>query len=171
MEAGVQSVSIVLVMGVSGSGKTTVGALLAGRMGWRFIDADDHHPTANVEKMRRGEPLNDTDRAPWLQALNALLRRADANGERVVLACSALKERYRQTLLDGLKAARVVHLHGTPDLLQARLAARHHAYMPPTLLQSQLATLEMPNNALTVNVGEPLDTTVPQIMQALKLPA
>ena len=170
MGQAVQAVpQTVLVMGVSGSGKTTVGALLAGRLGWRFIDADDHHPSVNVEKMRRGEALNDADRAPWLQALNTLLRAAETRNERVVLACSALKERYREALLDGLKAARVVHLHGTPELLQARLTARHHAYMPPTLLQSQLATLELSNDALTINVGEPIDRTVPAIMQALEL--
>ena len=161
--------NVVLVMGVSGCGKTVTGALLAGRLGWDFIDADDHHPSANVEKMRRGEPLNDADRAPWLAHLNTLLRaHTDAAPPRAtVLACSALKTRYRSTLLDGLPHARIVYLQGSQELLAARLAARNHAYMPPTLLASQLAALEAPSDALIIDVATPLDDVVSQIIASL----
>jgi gluconokinase len=143
---------IVLVMGVSGAGKTTLGELLAQRLGWRFIDADDYHPPQNVAKMAAGVPLEDADRWPWLDALNRRLR-----GEKdAIVACSALKESYRQRLLAGIAEARVVYLHGDKALIAARVAARKHRYMPASLLDSQFATLEPPQAAIAVDVsGEP----------------
>src|SRR5215213_5067881 len=117
-------------MGVAGAGKTTIGTLLSQRLGWRFIDADDHHPAENVAKMASGVPLDDADRWPWLDALNAVLR-----GEKdAVLACSALKESYRRRLTAGIAEWRLVHLRGSAELLRSRLAARRHRYMPASLL-------------------------------------
>ena len=142
----------VVIMGVSGCGKTSVGEALARRLGARFVDADDFHPPANVEKMRRGTPLDDTDRAPWLARLNAVLRHAVARGEPVVLACSALKARYRAALAERLPALRIVHLAASFELISARLADRQHRYMPPSLLASQFEALEPPEDAITVEV-------------------
>ena len=155
----------VVVMGVSGCGKTAVGSLLAQRLGARFIDADDLHPPANVEKMRAGIPLDDADRAPWLRLLNARLR--EAAGEPVVLACSALKQRYRDTLAEGVPGLRFVHLAGSRELIAARLAARQHRYMPTTLLDSQFATLEPPAEAIVVDVALPLEAAVEAALRAL----
>ena len=157
----------VVVMGVSGCGKTAVGSLLAQRLGARFIDADDLHPPANVEKMRAGIPLDDADRAPWLRLLNARLREVTAAGEPVVLACSALKQRYRDTLASGVPGLRVVHLAGSRELIAARLAARQHRYMPTTLLDSQFATLEPPAEAVVVDVALPLEAAVEAALRAL----
>jgi gluconokinase len=144
---------IVVVMGVTGVGKTTVGRLLAARLGAAFLDADDFHPQANVEKMRAGTPLTDDDRWPWLARLNEALREHAARGDSVVLACSALKAAYRDVLLRDLPAARLVHLRGDRALVAERLAARRGHYMNPGLLDSQLATLEPPANAVEVEVG------------------
>ena len=144
----------VLVMGVTGVGKSTVGAQLAAAIGGRFVDGDDYHPTANVEKMRAGIPLDDNDRAPWLAALNALLRDAETRGETTVLACSALKQRYRRMLADGVAEFRVIHLHGTRELIGERLGARRGHYMNPALLDSQLVTLEWPGDAIALDIVE-----------------
>jgi gluconokinase len=135
---------IVIVAGVSGSGKTTVGALLAGRLGWRFADADDFHPAANVEKMRAGIPLTDEDRWPWLRAIAAWMDERIAGGENAVVACSALKRSYRDLLLDGRPQARMVFLIPDRDLLARRLAARHGHFFPEQLLGTQLVDLEPP---------------------------
>ena len=156
---------IVLLMGVSGAGKTTIGELLAKRLRWRFIDADDYHPPANVAKMAAGVPLEDADRWPWLDALNRRLH----HEQDAIVACSALKEAYRQRLLAGIRAACVVHLRGTKALIAARVAARKHRYMPASLLDSQFATLEPPRAAIAVDVtGEPEDR-VSEIVAALGL--
>jgi gluconokinase len=145
---------IVVLMGVSGSGKTTIGTLLAERAGTVFADADDYHPKANKEKMAAGHPLNDEDRQPWLETLNGLLRQWYETGEGGILACSALKEKYRETLEAGMPAGTVkfVLLDGSKELIAERLARRNHEYMNPKLLDSQLATLEKPseNEALSV---------------------
>jgi gluconokinase len=140
---------IIVVMGVSGAGKTTLGKLLAERLGLAYIEGDDYHPPANVAKMASGVPLKDEDRWPWLDALNAVLLRE----KKAVLACSALKEAYRQRLLRGVHAARIVHLQADKALIASRLAQRTHRYMPASLLESQLAALEAPEQAICIDVS------------------
>jgi gluconokinase len=159
---------IIVVMGVSGSGKTTVGRALAERLGWRFRDADDFHPPANVAKMAAGTPLTDDDRWPWLDRLADELRRVLASGGNAVLACSALKQAYRDRLARA-GDVRFVHLVGDFDTIAARLAARQHRYMPATLLQSQFAALEPPVDALDVDVREPVDAQVATVRAAFGL--
>jgi gluconokinase len=143
---------IVVLMGVTGSGKTTIGTLLAERTGAVFADADDYHPPANKQKMAEGHALNDDDREPWLEELNRLMRGWFREGKSGVLACSALKEKYRTTLKMGLPEGAVtfVLLDGSKDMIAGRLASRTHEYMNPKLLDSQLATLERPEDALRV---------------------
>jgi gluconokinase len=141
---------ILVLMGVTGAGKTTVGRLLAEKLGARFADADDYHPAENVAKMRAGVALDDADRAPWLGRLNGLLREAEAKGESLVLACSALKRAYRERLMQGTADLRFVFLDGTKELLASRLAGRTGHYMNPALLDSQLATLERPDDAIVI---------------------
>lgn len=142
-----------VVMGVSGCGKSTVGKLIAEALNARYAEGDSFHPPANVEKMRGGQPLDDDDRAPWLAAMAAAIRDWNTKGETVVLACSALKRRYRDVLRSG-GDVRFIHLAGDKALIAARLAARTGHYMPPTLLDSQFATLEPPGDdeAITVSV-------------------
>lgn len=159
--------TLVVVMGVSGCGKSTIGLALAQQMGWRFIDADDFHPAANVEKMRSGIPLTDDDRAPWLARLNAVLRHSSAKGQSMVLACSALRERYRTLLADRLPGLTVVHLSGSFELIDARLKARQHRYMPPALLRSQFETLEPPTQAITLDITQPVSQIVAAAAAAL----
>jgi carbohydrate kinase (thermoresistant glucokinase family) len=154
---------IVLVMGVSGSGKTTIGRPLAERLGWRFIDADDYHPPENVAKMTAGIPLEDADRWPWLDALNRIL----VKEKNAVVACSALKESYRRRLLEGIPDARVVYLHGAKPLIASRVEGRKHRYMPASLLDSQFATLEPPRGAIEVDVVSDPGACVAQIVSAL----
>jgi gluconokinase len=134
---------VIVLMGVTGSGKTTVGRLLAEELGWRFDDADDFHPRANVEKMSRGVPLDDEDRRPWLEALRELVRQRLAEGVGAVLACSALKESYRACLLLD-ERVRLVYLKGDERLIRARLAGRRGHFMNPALLDSQFDALEEP---------------------------
>ena len=134
----------VVVMGVAGSGKTTVGELLAARLGWTFVDADWLHPEANVEKMRSGIPLTDEDRAPWLAAVAARMDELRSAGRSGVIACSALKRRYRDVLRGNTGDVRFVHLSGPRETLASRIASRDHPYMPAALLDSQLAALEAP---------------------------
>lgn len=155
---------IVVVMGVSGSGKTTLGQLLAARLGCAFIDADDHHPAENVAKMAAGVPLDDADRWPWLDSLNALLR---AQAHDVVLACSALKQSYRARLCEGIAGCRLVYLKGSIEQIRARLAERQHRYMPVSLLESQFAALEPPTDAITMEVSEPPARCLETILSAL----
>ncbi len=135
---------IVIMAGVSGSGKTTVGALLASRLGWRFADADGFHPAANVEKMRAGIPLTDDDRWPWLRAIAAWMDERIARGEPAVITCSALKRSYRDLLLDGRPGARMIFLAADRQLLARRLAARHGHFFPGRLLGTQFDALEPP---------------------------
>jgi carbohydrate kinase (thermoresistant glucokinase family) len=157
---------IVLVMGVAGAGKSTLGAALAGRLGWRFIDADDHHPPENVAKMAAGVPLEDEDRWPWLDQLNRILL-SDRN---LVLACSALKEAYRRRLLEGVGQSGIVHLHGSFELVASRLAGRRHRYMPASLLESQFAALEPPAGAIAIDVAADPARCVDAIVAQLQLP-
>ena len=154
---------IVLVMGVAGVGKTTIGEALASALGARFIDADDYHPPENVAKMKAGIPLQDADRWPWLQRLNRALRE-EANA---VLACSALKEAYRRRLGEGVTDFKVVFLHATPELIRERMKMRQHRYMPPALLDSQLATLEPPTDAIAIDVAAPLADSIAAIVARL----
>jgi len=162
---------IVVVMGVSGAGKTSLGQRLAARRGCVFLDADDHHPAGNVAKMSAGIPLEDADRWPWLDALNAQLRARAVRGEPVVLACSALKEIYRARLCAGIDDFRLVYLRGSIEQIRDRLAERRHRYMPASLLESQFAALEPPEGAITVDVSQPLDACVDRVLAALGLPA
>jgi len=161
---------IVVVMGVCGCGKTTVGRALAASLAWPFLDADDFHPPANVAKMASGQPLTDADRWPWLDRLASELAAIFARGGDGVLACSALKQSYRDRLARA-GDVRFVHLAGDRDTIAARLAARQHRYMPPALLDSQLATLEAPRDALFVDVRASVDEQVATIRSALGLTA
>jgi gluconokinase len=157
---------LIVVMGVSGAGKTTVGRALAAHLDAAFLDADDFHPPANVAKMRAGQPLDDADRAPWLARLHDELFARDAAGESVVLACSALKRRYREALGRGLDV-RYVHLAGSRETIAARLAARSGHYMPAALLDSQFAALEAPADAITVDIADAPEAIVDRIRAAL----
>lgn len=158
---------IILVMGVAGAGKTTVGRLLADTLGFDFADADEFHPPANVAKMSRGVPLTDADRGPWLDALAAAIDGWIADGRPVVLACSALRESYRRRLLRDPERTRLVYLKGAPALLRARLEQRVGHFAKSDLLQSQLAALEEPGDALTVDVAAPPAAVVAAIRGAL----
>lgn len=144
-------------MGVAGAGKTTVGALLAGELGWPFVDADDLHPAASIEKMRRGEPLTDADRGPWLDGLAALIAGCLARGERAVLACSALRVSYRERLSGGRPEVAFVLLDVAPELLADRLARRRGHFAGPALLASQLATLEREGVVAVAASGPPAE--------------
>lgn len=158
---------IVVLMGVSGSGKSTVGAALAAKLGWPLVDADDLHPAANVEKMRRGIPLTDDDRWPWLDRIVEVLRDVTARAGNAILACSALRQRYRDRIAQA-GDVRFVHLTGSPDVIAARLAARRHRYMPASLLASQIATLEAPGDAIDIDVDATVDEQVRSIVEALQ---
>lgn len=161
---------IVVLMGVSGSGKSTVGAALATALGWPLIDADDLHPAGNVAKMASGIPLTDDDRWPWLDRVVDELRRRTADGSSVVLACSALKQAYRDRLARA-GDVRFVHLRGDAATIGARLATRRHRYMPATLLESQFAALEPPVDAIDVDITTSVDAQVRAIVDALNLEA
>jgi len=160
--------SISVVMGVSGSGKTSVAARLAERTGGVWLDADDFHSPENRAKMAAGVPLIDEDRLPWLDTLNAALRHHVQSDPRpLFLACSALRVVYRERLAAGLPAVRFVYLKGSRDLLRARLEARLGHFMPATLLESQLATLEEPAGALVADISQPLDALVDELLPKL----
>ncbi len=163
-----------IVMGVSGSGKSTVADALAKRLGWRYEDGDRFHPPGNVAKMSAGHPLTDEDRRPWLQAIADEIDRVCRQGERAVIACSALKRAYRDILLHGRADVRFVFLKGTQDLIAGRLAARKGHFMPPDLLASQFRTLEPPaagEHPITVSIDAPVAAIVDDIIRQLKLVA
>lgn len=158
---------IIIVAGVSGSGKSTVGALLAGRLGWPFADADRFHPAANIAKMRAGIPLTDEDRRPWLKVLGGWMDERIARGESAVITCSALKRSYRDQLLDGRPDARMVFLAVDREVLARRLAARRGHFFPGQLLGTQLDALEPPQpdeRVLTVVPADDPQTTVASII-------
>ncbi len=160
----------IVVMGVCGSGKTTVGERLAKCLDWTFIEGDRLHPEANVARMRAGQPLSDAERWPWLDAIAAAIAGEHARGRQAVVACSALKRSYRERLTAGAGALLFVHLDGAPPLLAERMAARRGHYMPPGLLASQLATLEPPGNdehALTLDAGLAPDALIEHICAAI----
>jgi gluconokinase len=160
---------VIVVMGVAGSGKTTVGRALAAALGWAFRDADDFHPPANVEKMSRGVPLTDDDREPWLAAIRAYIEAALARREAAVVTCSALKERYRRVLVPDPARVKLVHLAGDFALIAERMRARQGHFMKPAMLASQFEDLEPPRDALTVDIAQPPEALVAQIRSALGL--
>ena len=157
---------IAIVMGVTGSGKTTVGRLLAEQLGWRFADADDFHPQANVEKMERGIPLNDEDRGPWLERLRIRITNWIANGQNAVLACSALKRSYREELRVGPEV-RFVYLKGSPELIAQRLRLRRGHFADEKILAGQFADLEEPENAVTVDISQTPEKIVAEILEGV----
>ncbi|MGD0608711.1 MAG: gluconokinase [Streptosporangiaceae bacterium] len=162
---------ILIVAGLSGSGKTTVGAMLAGRLGWPFADADTFHPAANVAKMRAGVPLTDDDRWPWLQAIGAWMDERAAGSQSAVVTCSALKRSYRDLLLGGRPQARMVFLAADRDVLARRLAARHGHFFPAQLLGTQFDALEPPQpteeHVITIVPASDPAATVASILAVL----
>ncbi len=160
---------IILVMGVTGSGKSTIGKMLAGSLQWEFSDADTFHPPANIEKMSQGIPLNDADRAPWLEKLQQAIADWLLQEKNVVLACSALKAAYRQRFCRDRSRVRLVYLKGSFELLASRLAQRQDHFMQKTLLLSQLQTLEEPEEGIWVNISQPAEVIVQQIRTRLGL--
>ena len=160
---------IVVVMGVAGSGKTTTGRELAARLAWPFFDADDFHPPENIARMRGGVPLTEAEREPWLESLRALVRQADAEGEDIVLACSALRGQFRVRLRAAASDLRYVYLRASPDLIARRLAARSDHFMNPSLLASQFAALEEPDDALVLDASRPPAALVAEIRRAWRI--
>jgi carbohydrate kinase (thermoresistant glucokinase family) len=158
---------VLILMGPTGCGKTTVGRLLARRLGWPFLDGDDFHPAANVAKMHSGIPLDDSDRHPWLLALQKEIERRNKAGQSAILACSALKQTYRELLGVDQKTVKTVYLRGSFELLQERLGNRRDHFMPPELLRSQLETLELPEGGLVVDIDDPPETIVARIIASL----
>ncbi len=159
---------ILLVMGVTGSGKTTVGKLLAQRLGWLFLDADDFHPAENVEKMKRGMPLSDEDREPWLAAIHAELLQCAAKKQDAVLACSALKQRYRERLAAGVEL-RICYLKGTYSEIAARLQSRTGHFAGEAILAGQFADLEEPRDALVLRVSDTAEEIVADVLAKRRL--
>jgi gluconokinase len=163
--------SLVIVMGVSGSGKSTVGSLLAGRLQWEFEDGDWFHPPANVDKMHKGIPLTDEDRWPWLHSIASWIDKTRGEGGHGVIACSVLKRRYRDVLIGARADVRLVYLQGSEGLIARRIATRHEHFMPPALLHSQFVALEEPGadeDPIAVSIEPRPSEIVAQILSALK---
>lgn len=157
-------------MGVSGSGKTTIGRALATRLGWSFEEGDALHPPENIAKMRAGQPLTDADRVPWLSAIAARIDEWRQRSESGVITCSALKRSYRQVIIGDRREVRLVYLSGSRELIAERMSQRHDHFMPASLLDSQFETLEPPGpeeNAITVSVDQPLDKIVDRLVAEL----
>ncbi|HEY0233881.1 MAG TPA: gluconokinase [Afipia sp.] len=167
-------IAAIIVMGVSGSGKSTISESLARKLGFASEDGDLYHPKTNVEKMHGGIALTDEDRWPWLRTLAALIDRYAADGRPVVIACSALKRAYRDVLVHGRRDVRIVYLKGSPEVIASRTDHRTGHFMPPSLLASQLEALEEPTpdeHAITVGIDAPADTIANDIIRQLHLPA
>jgi gluconokinase len=167
-----QAPCALILMGVSGSGKTTIGKKLAKRLGWAFEDGDKFHPASNVAKMSAGQPLTDDDRWPWLKAIAAEIDRACGAGEHIVVGCSALKRSYRDVLVHGRTDIRLVYLDGTQALIADRLSRRKGHFMPPGLLTSQFATLEPPapdEHPVKVSISAGIGAVVDRILRQLEL--
>lgn len=163
---------VIILMGVSGSGKSTIGTLLSEVLGWPFRDADSFHPASNVEKMSRGQPLTDEDRRPWLAAIAAWIDARRAAGEPGIVSCSALKRAYRDILIGERSGVRLVHLQGGRELIGRRLAARKGHFMPASLLQSQFEALEAPGpdeNAIVASIAQPPEAVVAALVERLGL--
>jgi gluconokinase len=161
---------VVVVTGVAGSGKTTIGAMLAGRLGWRYAEADDFHSQQNLDKMAAGHPLTDDDRRPWLRSIGEWIDRQRAAGEPAVVSCSGLRRRYRDLLRQGRPEVRLVFLTGSRELIERRLLARHGHFMKAAMLDSQLADLEVPTGdegVITITVDAPPGDIVDDIIAAL----
>ena len=157
----------IIVMGVSGSGKTTVGLALAERLGWPFHDGDDFHPPANIDKMARGIPLNDADRWPWLEAIHAFILKCLRHNQPVIIACSALKQRYRDRLSDNHPNIIFVYLRGDYDLILTRMRARQGHFMKEEMLQSQFEALEVPEAAQVVDIDAGLTRIIDHLLEKL----
>lgn len=162
---------IVVLMGVSGIGKTTIGKLLAARTGWKFEDADDYHSEASRQRMAAGIPLTDADRRPWLTVLHERMLQYRQKGKSAILACSALKQQYRELLASGFgkNEMRFVYLHAPAALIKERMKSRHHPYMNPDLLDGQLAELEVPSKAWPISVARSLEEAVEEILARLRV--
>jgi gluconokinase len=160
---------VIVLMGVAGSGKTSVGEVLAGRLGWPFHDADDFHSMRNREKMRRGIPLDDNDRRPWLDAIRASIVQSLGAKENAIYACSALKQAYRRLLAADAEEIKFVYLKGSPKLIAQRLANRHGHFFDPALLQTQFDDLEEPHGVLEFDVSLAPEAIADSIIQALDL--
>lgn len=168
---GIETAIALVVMGVSGSGKSTIAECLAARLGWRYVDGDLFHPPANVAKMSAGHPLTDDDRWPWLRAIATEIDRLSAAGTPAVVACSALKRAYRDILVHGRDDVRIVFLDGSKDLIAGRLAARRGHFMPPGLLDSQFRTLEPPQpdeRPITISIDASVEGIVNDIVRQLE---
>lgn len=155
----------IVLMGVSGCGKTSVGQALSNELEWSFYDGDDFHSLEEVKKMSKGMPLNDEDRAPWLEALHDLISEQLRARKNTILACSALKKKYRQQLRKGNKGLVFVFLDGDFDLILSRMRNRNDHFMQPNMLKSQFDTLEIPSNALRVNIDQPIAAIVHEIIE------
>lgn len=160
---------IIVVMGVTGAGKTTIGLKLAAALGWTFRDGDDFHSAENVAKMSSGVPLTDRDRVPWLAAIRTYIDACLARGENTIVACSALRESHRQALVGDPARVRLVHLAGDHDVILERLRQRQGHFMRPEMLQSQFAALEAPGNALVLDVTQPPEAIVAEIRAAFSV--
>lgn len=160
---------VIILMGVAGAGKTTIGTALATALGWSFYEGDDFHPPSNIDKMTRGIALTDADRLPWLHALRSVIDTCVADNRDTVMTCSALKRTYRDILSTGHDAVRFVYLQGTYDLIQQRLQARQEHFMPAELLRSQFTTLEEPDDALVIPITHDTDTIVTMVQHTFAL--
>lgn len=171
MPASTDLPSVIVVMGVSGAGKTTVGAALAARLGWEFIEGDRLHPPENVAKMTSGQPLDDADRAPWLAAVAQAIEECRGRGGHAVVVCSALKKRYRDIIIGGRADVRLVYLDGSHGEIAERLEGRRGHFMPAGLLGSQFATLEPPaadERPIVVSIAPPVAAIVEEVVAALR---
>lgn len=158
---------IILLMGVSGSGKTTIGNQLSNDLKWDFIDGDGLHPQANIDKMSHGIALTDDDRKPWLETIRSLIQHGLENNKNFVLACSALKASYRSQLKQDSDQVKIVYLKASEAVLQERMQHRQGHFMPPSMLHSQLETLEEPTDAIALQSDQPVEQIVAQICQAI----
>lgn len=161
------SLTLVLITGVAGSGKSTIGRRLATEIGWDYFEADDFHPAANVAKMSRGEPLNDSDRAPWLASIRARMDECAARGMPAVFSCSALKAAYRQALVSGQADVLIVFLKADPEIVTRRIASRSGHFMKADLVRSQFESLEPPDKALVIDARMAPDEIVQRIRASL----